>query len=216
MRNKWLRRVLPIIALSLLALWPVSYAYAYSDDTAGQDTVQIEVAEASLASTGTVSNAASGQTSQALVQEPTDALPARLVSNDSVIMAPPGILPSHVYVLNNREIVTEKTWYEMNKSRDTVEEPSSHSETASAVGTVRACVTVTPSRLMVVDGNGRIVEIWSNTTGTKRDFYSLRVREQSWQGVEHPLTPGILAQYNRLLGEVDWSINGRAYSAEIQ
>ncbi len=45
MRNKWIKRFFPIIVLLLLAPWPV--AYAYDDDMAGQDAVQIEIAEAS-------------------------------------------------------------------------------------------------------------------------------------------------------------------------
>ncbi|GAG88279.1 unnamed protein product [marine sediment metagenome] len=64
----------------------------------------------------------------------------------------------------------------------------------------------------MVDENDTIVEIWSNTTGTKRNFYSLRVKEQSLQGPEHPLTQEILTQYNRLLGEVDWTETGQVYS----
>jgi len=126
-----------------------------------------------------------------------------------------GVMPGHVYVLNNGEIVTEKPLCEMDKLPATAEEPSSSSETPSRSATIKASVTAASSRLIVVDENDRIVEVWSNTTGTKRSFYSLRIKEQSWQGEEHPLTQEILAQYNSLLGEVDWSINGRAYSAEI-
>jgi hypothetical protein len=111
--------------------------------------------------------------------------------------------------------VTEEPSSEMDKLQATAEEPSSPSETASRSATIKASVTAASSRLIVVDENDRIVEIWSNTTGMKRNFYSLRVKEQSWQGGEHFLTQIILAQYNRLLGEVDWNINGRAYSALI-
>ncbi len=162
-------------------------------------------------SMGVVSNAASGQTSQALAQESSHALSAESVPNSAVITAPKTVLPSHVYVLNNREIVTEKPLSETDKLEGIVEAPSSHSGTNSHCATIRASVTAASSRLIVVDENDTIVEIWSNTTGTKRSFYSLRVKEQHWQGPEHPLTPGILAQYNHLLTEVDWSNRGRVY-----
>ena len=81
----------------------------------------------------------------------------------------------------------------------------------SHYATIRASVTVASSRLIVVDENDRIVEIWSNTSGMKRSYYSLRVKEQQGQGLAHPLTPGILAQYNHLLAEVDWSNRERVY-----
>ncbi len=193
-RRKWRFRCIAAISITLIIITAINIA---------------------ATSAGAVSNAASGETSEVLVQKPSHTLSIELASNDAVITAPPGILPGHVYVLNNREIVTEKTWHEMNKSRDRAEEPSSYSETSSPTATIKASVTVTPTRKIVVDENDRIVEIWSNTTGTRRGFYSLRVSEQSRQGLEHPLTQGILTQYNRLLGEVDWSINGRVYLAEI-
>ncbi len=162
-------------------------------------------------SMGVVSNATSGQTSQVLAQESSRALSAESIPNSAVITAPKTVLPSHVYVLNNREIVTEKPSGEMDRLYDAAEVPSSDHETTSYYATIRASVTVASSRLIMVDENDTIVEIWSNTTGTKRSYYSLRVKEQHWQGLEHPLTPGILAQYNRLLAEVDWSNRGRVY-----
>jgi len=47
MRNKWIKRFFPIIALVLLAPWPVAYAYDYTNGPASQNAVQIETAEAS-------------------------------------------------------------------------------------------------------------------------------------------------------------------------
>jgi len=185
MRNKWNKSFLPLKLLLLLAPWPVSHLYAYSGDTADQDAVRTEITEASAAT-----NTAAVDT----------------------ITAPEEVLPSHVYVLNNREIVTEETWREMNSSQDTAAGSTSYSGTASPAGTITASVTVMPSRRIVVDVNDTIVEIWSNTTGTKRNFYSLRVKEQSLQGPEHSLTQEILTQYNRLLGEVDWTETGQVYS----
>jgi len=144
-------------------------------------------------------------------QESIGALSPGLASNHAVITAPKTVLPGHVYVLNNHEIVTEKPTGEWDNSCSTAEEPSSHRRTISSTTEITASFTVLPSRLIVVDEYDRIVEIWSNTTGLKRSFYSLRVKEQSLQGPAHLLTPGILAQYNCLLGEVDWSNEGKVY-----
>jgi len=177
MRNKWIKRLFPLIVLLLLVPWSVTYVYAYSDNIASQDTAQIEVTEDSTASD----------------------------------TAAEEILPSHVYVLNSREVVTEETWTEMNSSQGAVTKSTPYSETASPTVTITASVTVMPSRQIVVNENDTLVEIWSNTTGTERNFYSLRVKEQSLQGPEHPLTQEILAQYNRLLGEVDWTETGQVY-----
>lgn len=184
MRNKWIKRLFPLFALLLLAPWPVASVYASSNYVTNQEPVHREVAEG-LEATNTVAV--------------------------NTIIAQEEVLPSHVYVLNNREIVTQETLMEINNSPDTDIELTYHSQTASASGTIIASVTVTPSRQIVVDENDRVIEIWSNTTGMKRNFYSLRVKELSLQGHEHPLTQEILAQYNRLLGQVDWTETGKVY-----
>jgi len=49
MRNKWIKRFFPIFALLLLTPWPIAYAHSYDGDMAGQDAVQIEVADPSAA-----------------------------------------------------------------------------------------------------------------------------------------------------------------------
>ncbi len=49
MRNKWIKRFFPLFALLILAPWPIAYAHTYTDDTAGQETIWIEVAESSVA-----------------------------------------------------------------------------------------------------------------------------------------------------------------------
>jgi len=59
MRNKWIKRFFPLFALLLLAPWPVAYAHTY-DDEASQDTVRIEIAEASAAPTWTAFGKAIG------------------------------------------------------------------------------------------------------------------------------------------------------------
>lgn len=50
--NKWIKRIFPFVALSLLLPWPV--AYAFDDDTTGQETIKIEVAAESVKPTSTV------------------------------------------------------------------------------------------------------------------------------------------------------------------
>lgn len=169
----------------------------------------ISIVAINIAATST--SAVSNVASQDFAQESNYAPSAGLGSNDAIITAPASALPGHVYVLNNCEIVTEKPPSELDKLYSTAEEPSSHRRTTSSTATITASFTVTPSRLIVVDENDTITEIWSNTTGLKGSFYSLRVKEGRPQGSEHPLTQAILAQYNGLLGEVDWSGAGRVY-----
>lgn len=66
-------------------------------------------------------------------------------------------------------------------------------------------------RLIIVDGDDNVTEIWSNASGDGSADYSLMVREGSRQGEKHPLTPEILSQYNSLLDLVDWGYSGRVY-----
>lgn len=60
MRNKWIKRFFPLIALFLLAPWPVAYAHTYDGDTANQDAIKIEAAEASAQPTWTAFGKAIG------------------------------------------------------------------------------------------------------------------------------------------------------------
>ena len=78
----------PLFALLVLAPWSITHVYAHSSNTADQDAVQIETTESWTAS---------------------------VAAAEDAITAPSEILPSHVYVLNNREIVTKETWREMMK-----------------------------------------------------------------------------------------------------
>ena len=169
------------------------------------------IAVISTGAVASVASVASGQAGQALSLESTRTHSAGLVANDAVIAAPPGILPGHVYALSSGEVVIEKPSPQSGKIVAITEEPSSHSEQSSHSATITASVKGAASRLIVVDENDRITEIWSNTNGANGSFYSLRVREQQVQGPEHLLTPGILAQYNRLLGEVDWNERDQVY-----
>ena len=47
MNKKLLKRLFPVIAVLLLAPWPVAYGYEASDASVGQETIQITAAEAS-------------------------------------------------------------------------------------------------------------------------------------------------------------------------
>ena len=46
---KFIKRIFPILALLLLAPWPVAYAHTYTGDMTGQNAVRIEIAEPSEA-----------------------------------------------------------------------------------------------------------------------------------------------------------------------
>jgi len=47
MRYRWIKTIFPIIALLLLAPWPIAYAHSYNDDAISQGGVRIEAAESS-------------------------------------------------------------------------------------------------------------------------------------------------------------------------
>ncbi len=54
MNKKLLKRLFPLIAVLLLAPWPIAYGHSVSGAAIGQETVQITVAESSVAPTMTV------------------------------------------------------------------------------------------------------------------------------------------------------------------
>jgi len=60
MRNKWIKKIFPFIALLLLLPWPIAYANTYTDDTPSQDEVRIEIAEDSAKPSYTVFGKAIG------------------------------------------------------------------------------------------------------------------------------------------------------------
>jgi hypothetical protein len=60
MRNKWFKRLFPLLALLLLAPWPVAYAHTFDGEMAGQEGVQIVIAEASASPTWTAFGKAIG------------------------------------------------------------------------------------------------------------------------------------------------------------
>ncbi len=51
MRNSWIKRIFPLLAVSLLTPWPVAYAYDFTNGVTDHHGVQIEVAETSAAPT---------------------------------------------------------------------------------------------------------------------------------------------------------------------
>jgi hypothetical protein len=189
MRKRWAKLLIPLLGVSLLVSLMVSYAYA---SIAVDTNVDGNVAYAEPAVTSSESNELSS------IEE---------IPDISTLTAPAGALPGHVFVVGNREIVLERPSIRTdNGPQDTSDESGS-----SVSGTVTARATGASARMIVVDENDRITGIWSNTTGTRRGYYSLRVREESFQGPEHPLTSEILEQYNRLLALVDWTGCGKVY-----
>ncbi len=60
MRNKWIKRFFPLLALILLAPWPVAYAHTYDADTASKDGVRVALAEESVKPTWTALGKAIG------------------------------------------------------------------------------------------------------------------------------------------------------------
>ena len=187
MRKRWAKLLIPLLGVSLLASLMVSYASASVD-------------------TGASGNAAYAQPD--VTSSESNEVPfIEEIPDVPTLTAPAEVLPGHVFVVGNREIVLERP------SIQTDDEPQDTSEKSgsSASGTVTAHATGASARRIVVDENDQITGIWSNTTGTKRGYYSLRVREDSFQGAEHLLTAEILDQYNRLLALVDWTGCGRVY-----
>lgn len=115
------------------------------------------------------------------------------------------ILPSHVFVIENRELATQLPL-------NTASQPESTSEeSAPESGITQVSATILPSRQIVVNENDQIISVWSNTTGAEHTFYSMRVWSDRLNGAEHNLTPNILSQYNKLLVQLDWNRTGQVY-----
>jgi len=122
-------------------------------------------------------------------------------------IADPGCtLPGQVYVLAGGDITLEFP-------QDRMSSVQARDDTccqSSGECTVAVTATVLPSRLVVVDEHDLITGIRSNSSGSEYGFYCLRV--QSVEGEAHPLTQDILAQYNCLLGYVDWNVSGQVWA----
>ncbi len=123
-----------------------------------------------------------------------------------LLAAPSGVLPGTVYVFNDGRVVTEMPLI-------TGASPSTGGNDVTAPvasAAVAAQFTVVPSRIVVVDSQDEVMEIWNNTCPGD-GFYCLKVKEQDGHGPEHPLTPRILERYNSLLPEIDWAEPGEVY-----
>ena len=92
MRNKWFKRFFPLFALLLLAPWPVAYAHDAGGALSGQDTVPIEVAEASARPTWTAFGKAIGGVT-----------PGDLFSIDATDN--PADIQINVYITNAQELI---------------------------------------------------------------------------------------------------------------
>ena len=169
------------------------------------------------AESATMENRLATFPTQALEDEPTQSplvqptsemqgAPAASLS-PSIILMPASVMPSKVFILNNREVVSE-----IPPMQVAADSPSSIEDDAPSRGVVSIRVSVAPLRLIVVDENDNVTEIWSNTTGSKRDYYLLRVMECSAQGADHPITQEIVAQYNQLGKDINWQEKGQVYN----
>ena len=92
MRNKWIKRFFPLLALLLLAPWPVAYAHDVSDGVVGEETVRLEVAEASAQPTWTTFGKAIGGVT-----------PGELFSIDAIDN--PVDIQVNVYITNAQELI---------------------------------------------------------------------------------------------------------------
>ncbi len=135
-----------------------------------------------------------GQLIEQNVQETT----ARLIASTNEVLHSP------VFVLDNRLVVADLP-------ADRLAPLSSGTAHVDSNGGIGGRFTVLPARLIVVDSEDNILSVSSNTSGEDYSFYGLRIREGHVNGREHPLTQKTLFQYNRLLGEVDWTHTGRVY-----
>ena len=92
MRNKWIKRIFPFVALSLLLPWPVAYAYDVNVMD-GQDTIRIQVAELSARPAWTAFGRAIGG-----VTTPGDLFYVDATNNGADIRTTP-------YLINTQELV---------------------------------------------------------------------------------------------------------------
>jgi hypothetical protein len=77
---------------------------------------------------------------------------------------------------------------------------------------VFVAVSVAPARTIVLDAEGGISEIWSNTADNVF-YYSLLVRRHTLTGPLEIYSPSVHAQYTALIPVVDWEPTGQVYVA---
>lgn len=91
MRNKWFKRLFPIIALALLAPWPVAYTYA--QEASPENSVRVEIAQPSSTPAWTVFKKAIGG-----IAEPVDLFYVDATTNSADIDV-------NLYITNTSELV---------------------------------------------------------------------------------------------------------------
>lgn len=81
-------------------------------------------------------------------------------------------------------------------------------------GGVTVSVRIEPARLLVLNDEGRVMEIWSNTGEADVDPL-LIARLHSVAGPALPEIPErALSEYRLLVGQVNWSARGLVYTAD--
>jgi hypothetical protein len=130
------------------------------------------------------------------------------LSSSPELKALSGVLSGTVYILNDGSVVEDippitDVFTSSAKRNSRMTEPPASAQVA-------AQFTVIPTRIIVVDESDELLEIWNNTH-TGDSFYCLKTKVFSGHGAEHPLTPQIVAQYNSLMADIDWSMQGRVY-----
>ena len=140
---------------------------------------------------------------------PVTAIPAAEDESTQQLIVDPSLselesMPNRVLIVDNQVVLPAPP--AAGSRRDNTE------VTAFGSGTLTVTAEVFPSRLIVVDAQGDITGVWSNTNGTDTSLYSLTVRQGGINGPDHPITNEILMQYGLLLNAVDWSGSGQVYA----
>ena len=80
----------------------------------------------------------------------------------------------------------------------------------ASISSTNLHIRIIPSRRLVVDGKHKIIEIYSNTGQTDKDF-KIFASYYSSGSEDIELTPEILTRYQQLEPEIDWSKTGLVY-----
>lgn len=73
---------------------------------------------------------------------------------------------------------------------------------------------VSAVRLLVMDPDGRIEEVWTNSTDPVLPRTAFRVRASGPGGADQPLTDAVWNNYLALPGTIDWSAKGKVYDRD--
>lgn len=118
------------------------------------------------------------------------------VAGEPAIMVPGGQITGRVYILADGAITTEQPIVRTTQ------------QTGEAAQTFTASVTILPARAITVNGEGRIVQIWSNAKVATFGFFVLTTKSEE-TGQQIPLTQAIATQYNELRGAIEWGRAGK-------